>query len=89
MKEEEFRRLYDVPEGAHITYIDLDAQKETPMNTAGWTDDQIRGKSLQEIDAQITSAEAGLTSLRETVRAEEDRLAGLRLVRDRKVVLGG
>lgn len=89
MKEKEFREKYNLPVGANVTYIDLDAQRTTPVITAGWTDEQIKNKDLSELDGMISSAQAGLDSLRETVRAEEDRLADLILLRGRKVSLGG
>lgn len=73
---------------AQGTYLDL-GPAQVELLTAGWTDEQIQAKSMDEIDAMIRSGEQGLASLRTTVSAEEDRIGGLRQIRNRKLSLGG
>ena len=90
MKREEFEAKHGrLP--PHAVYIDLDdPRNQVPPEpvTAGWTDTQIRGKSLAEIQAQIDTGEKGLASLKETIRAEEKRVDDLRLIKARKLQIG-
>lgn len=87
MKKEEFEKL-NGKLSADVTYIDLDEQQEPPEpTTCGWTDTQIRNKPLEEFDAMITSGEMGIESLKQTVAQEEQRIADLRRVRNRKLDL--
>lgn len=82
------KRKYNIPLKAQGTFLTLgDGIVET--KTAGWTDDQIRAKSIKELDAMIESGEKALDSLRKTLRAEEDRINDLRRVRQRKTDIGG
>jgi hypothetical protein len=86
MKKEEFEKLHGrlPPE---TVYIDLDEQDFQETVTAGYTDTQLRNKSLESFDAEIASGELGLANLEETVAAERQRIAGLRQARARKLVL--
>lgn len=91
MKREDFEERYGkLPPGT--TYLDLDARvaraPQEPV-TAGWTDTQIRGKPLAEIDQMIASGEAGIDNLASMLQAERQRVDDLRLIRQRKIQLGG
>lgn len=91
MKKEAFEKAHGKI-GSNVIYIDLDDpvnQVPPEVVTAGWTDTQIKGKPLVEIEKQIESGELGLAGLRETLSNEERRIAGLRQVRLRKIQLGG
>jgi hypothetical protein len=71
----------------NATFLEL-GNGAVMRKTAGWTDEQIRGKSLKELDSMITQGELATAKLRETLTGEEARIQGLRLVRARKVELG-
>jgi len=89
MEREEFESKYGkLPSNA--TYIDLDAQpKPIPeVMTAGWSDTQIRGKTVQELDGMINSAQLGIKNLEETLGGERQRLDDLMRIRNRKIEIG-
>jgi len=87
MKQEEFEKLHGKL-GENTVYIDLDEQQAPPEpTTCGWTDDQIRNKSLKEFDAMISSGELGIASLQQTIDTEVKRIDDLRRVRNRKTDL--
>jgi len=87
MKKEEFEKL-NGKLGENVTYIDLDEQQVPPEpTTCGWTDTQIRNKSLKEFDAMISSGELGIASLKQTLDTEVQRIEDLRRVRNRKTDL--
>jgi hypothetical protein len=87
MKQQEFEKLHGKL-GDNITYIDLDEQQELPEpTTCGWTDTQIRNKSLEEFDAMISSGDMGIASLKQTLNNEVQRIDDLRRVRNRKTDL--
>lgn len=87
MKKEEFEKL-NGKLGGDVLYIDLDEQQTPPEpTTCGWTDTQIRNKSLEEFDAMISSGEMGIASLRQTLDNEVQRISDLRRVRNRKTDL--
>jgi len=73
----------------NVVYIDLDDQPKAPPEvvTAGWTDTQLRAKSLPELDAMIASGEMALTNLRNIVDTEVERIEGLKKARSRKLLL--
>ncbi len=87
MTDEEKREL-GIPLKAEGVYLHIPKQ-EPEVLTAGWTDDQIRAKSMQELDAMIVTGEKGLQNLKDTVRKEEARIDDLRRVKGRKLALGG
>ena len=87
MKKEEFEKMHGKV-SPFTTYIDLDEQQKPPEpTTCGWTDTQIRNKSLGEFDAMISSGEMGIASLKETLDKEVQRIEDLRRVRNRKTDL--
>jgi hypothetical protein len=87
MEQAEFERKHGKL-GSDVTYIDLDRQQKPPEpTTAGWTDEQIRAKPLGEIDAMISSGQLGVDQLRTTIITEEQRIADLHRVRNRKIDL--
>ena len=87
MKKDEFEELHGKLSD-NITYIDLDEQQvPAEPTTCGWTDSQIRNKSLEEFDSMISSGELGLKSLHQTLDNEVKRINDLRRVRNRKLDL--
>ena len=87
MKREIFEEKYGKL-GSNAVYIDLDEQKTPPEPvTAGWTDTQIRNKSLEEIDSMIASGDAGILNLTQTLDNEIKRIDDLRRIRKRKLEL--
>ena len=90
MKREEFEAKHGkLP--SHAVYIDMDApgaKGPAVRTTAGWTDDQIRGKSLDYFDAQIASNAKAIEGLRKSLRDLETRDGDLRLIRQRRLALG-
>jgi hypothetical protein len=86
MEKRKFEEIHGkIPD--NITYIDLDAQPK-PVMTEGWTDEQIRAKSLDDLNLQVMQAELGVESLRDTLNKEVERIEGLKRVRARKLLLG-
>lgn len=72
--------------GSNVVYIDLDEQQVPPEpETAGWTDTQIRNKSLEELDAMISSGDLGVENLKQTLDTEIERVEDLRRIRKRKL----
>lgn len=86
--EDKMRRELGIPKGAHITFIDMDKNRVEPVITAGWTDDQIKGKTEQELRATITQRETGLVRLTETVDNERGEIEKLKQVLRRKLIIG-
>lgn len=87
ISREEFEATYGrLPPDA--VYIDLDATKTIERVTAGWSDTQIKGKSVTELDALIKSAGLNIQSLEESVSGERQRLHDLQAIRNRKLELG-
>jgi hypothetical protein len=87
MKREDFEAVHGKL-SSNVTYLDLDEQQVPPEpTTCGWTDTQIRNKSLEELDAMISSGELGLASLHQTLDNEVKRIEDLRRVRNRKLDL--
>lgn len=87
MKKEEFEKLHGKLSD-DVAYIDLDEQQAPPEpTTCGWTDTQIRNKSLKEFDSMISSGELGIASLQQTLDNEVKRIDDLRRVRNRKTDL--
>ena len=87
MTDEEKMAL-GIPVKAEGVFLHI-PKKEPEILTAGWTDDQIRAKSMQELDAMIASGEKGIQSLRDTLTSEQNRVDDLRRVKGRKLALGG
>ena len=82
------KRALNIPLKAEGVFIHIEDEPPEPK-TAGWTDTQIRSKSMSELDAMVGSGEKGLESLRATLKSEEDRIDGLRRIRQRRLDLGG
>lgn len=91
MKQADFERQTGRKVPPEATYIDLDEQnqpKPRERETAGWTDTQIRNRSMQSIDADIASGEAGIDALQAQLDGERQRVMGLRQIKKRKKQLG-
>lgn len=86
-KEAQLRKTLRIPPNAALTVIDMGEGKVEPK-TAGWTDTQIRNKTVADFDLQINSEELAVQKLRETVKAQEDRINDLRRIRARRMELG-
>ena len=86
--EADLRRQLNIPAGANVTLIDLDATKTVEVRTHGWTDEMIRGKSVEEFNALIASRERMVESLQQTIDTERAEIGKLREVRARKLAIG-
>ena len=86
-EQEAQMKALGIPLGADVTFIDMGRGKP-PRTTGGWTDDQIQSKSLAEIDTIVTQNEKAAQGLRDALRGQEERLASLRMVRQRRLELG-
>lgn len=82
------KKALGIPVKAEGVFLHI-PKKQPEILTAGWTDDQIRAKSIQELDAMIASGEKGIENLRSTLNAEMARVDDLRRVKGRKLALGG
>jgi hypothetical protein len=88
MEEARIRKQLRIPPNAKLTVIDMGEGKVEPK-TAGWTDEQILNKSVEDFDSQINSEELAVQKLRDIVAGQEDRLTDLRRIRARRKELGG
>mgnify|MGYP001058433334 CR=1 FL=1 len=86
-EDEAKMRALGIPKGANVTFIDM-GRGEAERKTAGWTDKQILSKSIAQLDQEITQNEKAAQGLRDALKGQEDRLAGLRMVRFRRSELG-
>ena len=86
-KEAQLRKTLGIPPNAALTVIDMGEGKVEPK-TAGWTDTQIRNKTIAEFDLQINSEELAVEKLRQTVKTQESRISDLRRIRARRLELG-
>lgn len=75
-------------ERAGGTYLDLGAGI-VEMTTEGWTDTQIRGKSIKDLDLMISQHQKVLKTMQDNLRAQQGRIDSLQLIRNRKLVVGG
>ena len=66
----------------------MDANRVEPVLTAGWTDEQIKGKTEQELRAQVAQRETGLVRLQQTVDNERNEIEKLKQVLQRKLQIG-
>lgn len=89
-KERQIRKRLGIPMNSDVTIIDLDEQQKPPETvTAGWTDTQIKNKSIQEIDLLISQNELALETMEKSVAQQRDNINGLKQVRWRKHQIGG
>tara|TARA_R110000772_G_scaffold30806_10_gene76515 strand:+ start:3701 stop:3979 length:279 start_codon:yes stop_codon:yes gene_type:complete len=85
----ENRKQLGIPEGSNITFIDLDAQRKPPeIMTAGWTDTQIRNKTIDEIDGMIKQNDLAVASLEQTLATQRNMVHNLQQIRQRKITIG-
>lgn len=88
-REAELRKKLNIPAGGNITLIDLDAQKKPPeVVTAGWTDTQIRGRTITEIELLVSQSELALASMQKSLAAQRQIAHNMRQVLERKKTLG-
>lgn len=89
-KEKSIRKRLGIPMNSDVQIIDLDEQQKPPeVMTAGWSDTQIKGKSVEEIESLIKQNELALDSLEQTVANQRQMINDLRQVRQRKLLIGG
>ena len=88
--EKQMRKKLGIPMGASLQLIDMDANPDKyERKTAGWTDEQIKNKTVAEFDAMINSAQLAIENLEDTVREQKERAMDLQRIRGRRVELGG
>lgn len=86
----ENRKKLNIPLGAKIDWIDLDEQQPSPeIVTGGWTDSQIHGKTVSEIDFLIKQNEMAADSLEKSLAQQRQVIYNLQQVRHRKFIIGG
>ena len=88
MTDAEMRKMYGIPPNAKVTLIDMGPGKAEPT-TEGWTDDQIRGKSIDDLNSLISQNELALKIQRESIEKQQKVVDGLMRVRQRKIDIGG
>jgi hypothetical protein len=88
-RERQIRKELSIPMGADVQIIDLDAQRQPPeMVTAGWTDTQIRNKSLAEIEDLIRQNELAVESMEKAIAQQRNQINNIKAVRQRKLIIG-
>jgi len=88
-REREIRKQLSIPMGSDVQIIDLDAQREPDeMVTAGWTDTQIRNKSLSEIEQLIHQNQLAVESMEKAIAQQQSNIHGLKQVKQRKLIIG-
>jgi len=86
----ENRKKLGIPANAEVEWIDLDEQQKPPeVVTAGWTDTQIQGKTVAEIDTLILQNELAAESIEKSLVQQHQMVHNLRKVRQRKLIIGG
>lgn len=65
-------------------YIDLDKFKTVERRTAGWTDEQIANYPQEQLAEQIQSAKMTITTMRDNIETQEQRIRDLEQVLRRK-----
>lgn len=86
----ENRKALGIPLKADVAWIDLDEQQKPPeVVTGDWTDSQIQGKSIDEIDGLIKQNEMAADSLEKSLAQQRQVIYNLRQVRQRKLIIGG
>lgn len=84
---QDLKRRYDAGDRS-ITFMHLgEGVKE--ITTDGWTDTQIKNKTLAELDAMIQQHETVLETLEETLREQRNRIRQFERIRRRKEEIGG
>ena len=88
-RERQIRKELSIPMGSDVQIIDLDAQRQPPeMVTAGWTDTQIRNKSLAEIEDLIRQNELAVESMGKAIAQQRNQINNIKAVRQRKLIIG-
>lgn len=87
MKKEAWEELHGkVP--PNTLYIDLDEQNPVETVTHGWTDTQIMGKTVQQLQDIVTQRETGLAVMEKSVDNERNEVSKLKDVLERRQQLG-
>lgn len=76
MSETDLRQKLGIPPNADVVVIDLDADRESKgaRLTSGWTDEQIRAKSLTELEQMAENQAHLVRTLTDTIDTERVRL---------------
>ena len=89
-KEKNIRKRLGIPMKTDVQIIDLDEQQKPPeMVTAGWTDTQIKAKTVKDIELLIKQNELALDAIEQTAAGQRQTINNLRQVRQRKLLIGG
>tara|TARA_S200002703_G_C3717216_1_gene220331 strand:+ start:515 stop:787 length:273 start_codon:yes stop_codon:yes gene_type:complete len=88
MNEQEARKKFGIPPNANLQLIDMDANPDKfEVITGGWTDDQIRNKKMEDIDALIEQSINVQNILQKNLDEQRERTMSYKKIRDRKLTL--
>jgi hypothetical protein len=87
MNKQEFESRYGrLP--ANAIYLDLDETKTIERKTKGWTDEQIKNKTLAQFDEMLRTADLAIKNLEDAAEGERQRRQDLLAIRNRRTELG-
>lgn len=87
MKKEDWEAIHGkVP--SNVIYLDLDEQNPVECETHGWSDTQIMGKTVQQLQNIITQRETGLAVMEQSVDNERNEVTKLKEILERRHQLG-
>lgn len=87
-RELEIRRKLGIPPSASLQVVDMGEGVVEPR-TEGWTDAQIKDKSLQQLETMISQGMKGVEGLQKALTEQLGRVTSLQKIRDRKLIVGG
>ena len=88
MNEQEARKKFGIPPNANLQLIDMDANPDKfEVITGGWTDDQIRNKKMEDIDALIEQSINVQNILQKNLDEQRERTMSYKKIKDRKLTL--
>ena len=87
--EAKIREQLGIPNGADVQIIDLDAQRVVEVVTGGWNDEQIKNKSMEELEAMLTQNTLTLRNLEQHTDIQRDMVNNFKAILKRKVLIGG
>lgn len=85
-EEADLRKKLGIPVGANVTFIDMGPGKP-PRKTYGWTDEQVKNKTIEELDKMLESSKKVADKLRSALKEEEERFAGFTMIKLRNIEL--
>lgn len=88
MNEQEARKKFGIPANANLTIVDMDDNPDKyERKTGGWTDEQIKNKPLEDIEALLENSQKVEDILRKNLEEQTNRTLSYSLIRDRKIIL--